>query len=89
MLGQMAWSFEKHWAMLTLNIVRRNNSVTFSLMPFQYESIAKFLRTHITINPFMFFLHMRIQMSIVYSTERAQSTFVWGVLFVLFHDVGS
>ena len=89
MLGQMAWSFEKHWAMLTLNIIRRNNSVTFSLMSFQYESIAKLLGTHITINPFMFFLHMGIQMSIVYSTKGTQSTFVWSVLFVLSHDVGS
>ena len=88
MLGQMAWSFEKHWAMLTLNIIRRNNSVAFSLMPFQYESIAKFLWTHITINPLMFFLHMGIQMSIVYSTKRAKSTFVWSVLFVLFHKSG-
>ena len=37
----------------------------------------------------MFFLHMGIQMSIVYSTKRTESTFVWSVLFVLFHDVGS
>ena len=75
--------------MLTLDIIRRNNSVAFSLMPFQYESITKFLRTHITINPFMFCLHMGIQNTIIYGTKGTQSTFVWSVLFVLSHDVGS
>ena len=43
MLGQITWNSEKHWAMLTFGIIRRNDSVAFSLMPFQYESITKFL----------------------------------------------
>ena len=43
MLGQIAWNSEKHWAVLTLDIIRRNTSMAFGLMPFQYESIAKFL----------------------------------------------